>query len=55
MYVTQKHFDLLRDYLDRKINPEDIANEDKRIVLELCKARKKQLQKELILRKELNN
>ena len=41
MKITQRHFDILKDYLDMKINPEDIAEEDKKIILELCKLRKK--------------
>lgn len=63
MKITQRHFDILKDYLDKKINPEDIATEDQKIILELCKARKKQIQnkiddteKELEeLNKKLNN
>lgn len=63
MKITQKHFSILKDFLDRKINPEDIATEDQKIILELCKARKKQIQnkiddteKELEeLNKKLNN
>lgn len=63
MKITQKHFDILKDYLEKRINPEDIAKEDQKIILELCKARKKQIQnkindteKELEeLNKKLNN
>lgn len=55
MKITQKHFSILKDFLDRKINPEDIEEEDRIIVLELCKARKNQLQHKIdIEMKELN-
>ena len=55
MKITQRHFDILKDYLDMKINPEDIAKEDKKIILELCKLRKKQLQNKIeIEEQELN-
>ena len=55
MKITQRHFDILKDYLDMKINPEDIAEEDKKIILELCKLRKKQLQNKIeIEEQELN-
>lgn len=47
MKITQKHFSILKDFLDRKINPEDIATEDQKIILELCKARKKQIQNKI--------
>ena len=54
MKITQKHFDIVKDFLDRKINPEDIENQDKVIILKLCKARENQLQNKIdILEKEL--
>lgn len=49
MKFKQKHLKILKDFLDRKIDPEDIAEEDKPIIMELCKARKKQLQDKLNL------
>ena len=49
MKFKQKHLKILKDFLDRKIEPEDIAEEDKPIIMELCKARKKQLQDKLNL------
>ncbi len=49
MKFKQKHLKILKDFLDRKIEPEDIAEEDKPIIMELCKARKKQLQDKLDL------
>ena len=50
----QKHFDILKDFLDRKINPEDIEKDDRIIVLELCKARGIQIQNKIdILENEL--
>lgn len=47
MKIKQKHLRILKDFLDKKIEPEDIAEEDKPIIMELCKARKKQLQDKL--------
>ena len=59
MKIMQKHFEILKDFLDNKIKPEDIEKEDRIIVLELCKARRIQIynkidmvEKEL---RELNN
>lgn len=54
MKIMQKHFDILKDFLDRKINPEDIEKDDRIIVLELCKARGIQIQNKIdILENEL--
>ena len=54
MKIMQKHFDILKDFLDRKINPEDIEEEDRIIVLELCKARRIQIQSKIdIIENEL--
>ena len=56
MRIKQKHLKIMKNFLDRKIEPEDIAEEDKPIILELCKARKKQLQDKLdIQTKKLKN
>ncbi len=63
MTITQRHFDILKDFLDRKINLEDIEKEDRIIILELCKSRKKQIQNKIDnidreleeLNKKLNN
>ena len=55
MIIKQNHFKILKEYLDRKINPEDIAPEDRIIIFELCKARKKQIQKKLNMKKKKIN
>jgi hypothetical protein len=44
MIINKKHLQILKDFLDRKIDSEDIADKDKPIIIELCKARKKQLE-----------
>ena len=44
MDINKKHLQILKDFLDRKIDPEDILEKDKPIIMELCKARKKQLE-----------
>ena len=52
MKFSQKHLQTLKDFLDKKIEPEDIAEVDKSIIIELCKARKKQLQDKLEIQKK---
>lgn len=44
MDINKKHLQILKEFLDRKIDPEDIPEKDKPIIMELCKARKKQLE-----------
>lgn len=55
MKYNQTHLELLKNFLERKIESKDINEEDKSIIIELCKARKKQLENKIkIKRKELN-
>lgn len=55
MYINEKHLKILKDFLDRKIDPEDIEEEDKPIIIELCKVRKRQLTKKLEIKTQILN
>ncbi len=55
MDINKKHLQILKDFLDKKINSEDISDEDKPIIMKLCKARKKQLEDKIKIKtKQLN-
>ena len=58
-YIDAESLKIFKDFIEEKINPEDIAEEEKPIIVKLCKSRKRQLQKRLNIAKkrlsELNN
>ncbi len=49
----EKYLQILKDFLDKKITPDDIKEEDKPVIIELCKARQKQLENKI--NKEIEN
>ncbi len=44
MVIKENHLQILKKFLEKKITPDDIKEEDKPVIIELCKARQKQLE-----------
>ena len=44
MVIKENHLQILKKFLEKKITPDDIKEEDKTVIIELCKARQKQLE-----------
>ena len=45
--ISKRHLGILKKFLDREIDAENIQEKDKKIIMELCIARKKQIQKKI--------
>ena len=45
--INENYLQILKDFLDKKITPDDIKEEDKPVIIELGIARQKQLENKI--------